>query len=427
MQKVLLSFLLLVSCVHNVLSQKYNTAKDTISVHIYFRQGHSTLDASYRDNGANLDSFISSLKRFQNDRSYKIENIRVLAGASPEGNSAINKDLSNKRAEQVRSYFNERVSFDGNIFHVESVGVDWQGLTRLVEDSDMPYRAQVLDILRNTPEWITRDGVVVDGRKRQLSMLAGGKAWWYMDTHLFPKLRSTSVRAFCEIVYIGSEEKPEPEEEEVVSLPEVNPEVETEIITEVEKLPEVIETESPAENPHAPKPFYMVLKTNLLYDVALVPNIGAEFYLGNGWSLGANWMYAWWKNDKHHNYWRIYGGGLDIRKYFGKAADKKPLTGHHLGLYSHMVTYDFELGGTGFLSNLSYGGGVEYGYLLPVGRRLNLDFGAGVGYLGGEYKKYIPDQNCYVWQSTHKRHWFGPTKAEISLVWLIGKGNYNDK
>ena len=33
--------------------------------------------------------------------------------------------------------------------------------------------------------------------------------------------------------------------------------------------------------------------------------------------------------------------------------------------------------------------------------------------------------NCYVWQATKERHWFGPTKAEISLVWLIGRGNFN--
>jgi hypothetical protein len=24
-----------------------------------------------------------------------------------------------------------------------------------------------------------------------------------------------------------------------------------------------------------------------------------------------------------------------------------------------------------------------------------------------------------VWDSTHKRHWWGPTKAEVSLVWVI--------
>ena len=50
-----------------------------------------------------------------------------------------------------------------------------------------------------------------------------------------------------------------------------------------------------------------------------------------------------------------------------------------------------------------------------------------MGYMGGTYKEYLPDNQCYVWQTTKQRHWFGPTKAEISLVWLIGYGNYNKK
>ena len=66
------------------------------------------------------------------------------------------------------------------------------------------------------------------------------------------------------------------------------------------------------------------------------------------------------------------------------------------------------------------GGGLEYGYSVPIGRTLNLDFGIGAGYLGGEYKVYEPIDDHYVWRETRQRHWFGPTKAEISLVWLIG-------
>ncbi len=75
----------------------------------------------------------------------------------------------------------------------------------------------------------------------------------------------------------------------------------------------------------------------------------------------------------------------------------------------------------------NYFAGVEYGYSLPIARRLNLDFTLGIGYMGGEYLKYVPQDGKYLWQSTHKLHWFGPTKAEISLVWLIGCGNYNSR
>ena len=91
-----------------------------------------------------------------------------------------------------------------------------------------------------------------------------------------------------------------------------------------------------------------------------------------------------------------------------------------------IVTYDFELGGRGYLGDKwSYHAGIEYGYAHPIARRLNLEFNIGIGYLGGEYKEYLPIDNHYVWQATKRRHWFGPTKAEISLVWLIGRGNIN--
>lgn len=42
-------------------------------------------------------------------------------------------------------------------------------------------------------------------------------------------------------------------------------------------------------------------------------------------------------------------------------------------------------------------------------------------------KPTCPLDGHYVWQATKNRHWFGPTKAEISLVWLLGRGNSNNK
>lgn len=56
-------------------------------------------------------------------------------------------------------------------------------------------------------------------------------------------------------------------------------------------------------------------------------------------------MYAWWKSDRHHNYWRLYGGDLEVRRWFGRKASEKPLAGHHIGLYGRIFTYDFETGG----------------------------------------------------------------------------------
>ena len=74
---------------------------------------------------------------------------------------------------------------------------------------------------------------------------------------------------------------------------------------------------------------------------------------------------------------------------------------------------------------MDLGGGLTYGYALPVARRLNLDFTVNVGYLGGIYKEYKPIDEHYVWQRTRRMRWLGPTKVGVHLVWLLGRGNKN--
>ena len=61
-------------------------------------------------------------------------------------------------------------------------------------------------------------------------------------------------------------------------------------------------------------------------------------------------MYAWWKTDRRHWYWRTYGGDMVIRKWLGKAAKEKPLTGNIIWAYTKQIfTYDFETGGKGYM------------------------------------------------------------------------------
>lgn len=187
-----------------------------------------------------------------------------------------------------------------------------------------------------------------------------------------------------------------------------------------------VSMQQPAAMESERRNFYASVKSNLLYDAMLIPSIGAEIYLGRDWSVSAQWSYAWWSRNSRHRYWRYYGGDISLRRWLGRGARSKPLTGHHIGLYAQMLTYDFESGGKGQMGNkFNYGGGIEYGYSLPVGRRINFDFTIGLGYIGGKYYEYTPIDNHYVWQATRRRHWFGPTKAEVSLVWLIGRGNRN--
>lgn len=169
----------------------------------------------------------------------------------------------------------------------------------------------------------------------------------------------------------------------------------------------------------------LALRTNLLYDALAIPNIGAELYLGRNFSVQCQWMYAWWSHRCKNFFWRIYGGDIGARWWFGKLARKSPLRGHHLGIYAQTVIWDFEFGGRGYMGGVpggaiwdraNFGCGIEYGYSMPVSDRLSIDFNIGVGYVGGSLREYIPKCGYYVWQSTRKLNYIGPTKLEISLV-----------
>ena len=132
--------------------------------------------------------------------------------------------------------------------------------------------------------------------------------------------------------------------------------------------------------------------------------------------MGLDGFFTWFSSDHRHRYWQGYGGYLTLRRYFDH------FKGHHLGAYALGLTYDVEWGGRGYqAARFGFGGGVEYGYALPISKCLQLDFSLGVGFQDGEYKEYDPVDDHYVWQATNKRHWFGPTKAEVSLKWVLGK------
>lgn len=195
-------------------------------------------------------------------------------------------------------------------------------------------------------------------------------------------------------------------------------------------------SESISTSNYAGHSFFMAVKSNMLKDVMLVPDLSVEFYLGNNFTIGADWMYAWWSKSASHRYWRIYGGEISARYWFGKAAHAKPLTGHHAGVYAGAFTFDFQLGKYGYIggkpghnlwNRCIFNFGIEYGYSLPVARRWNIDFTIGAGYMTGIVEKLRTLNNEDYWLKTSRRTWIGPSKAEISLVWLIGPDNYNKK
>lgn len=400
--------------------------QDSLRTTIYFRPGYSLLELSYRDNAANMKALTQGIQTIKGNPCVQLQHIRILSAASPEGNSALNKRVAKRRGERLRDYLKETLVLPDSIFTVSSAGEDWQGLASLIAKEKTPWRNKALQIIRHTPEWVTRNGKVVDGRKRQLQNLDGGKAWKYMLDNHFYTLRTGAV-VVCEVKTLAAESTPSAAEASQEQARSEQARLESASQSPSSPPFPAIPSQVHPESQSPPVASYFALKSNLLYDALLVPNLSLEASIGSGWTLGAGGMLAWWSKDAKHRYWRIYGGGLEIRKYFGTLSKSKPLQGHHLGIYGDFLTYDFEFGAKGYQSKATYAAGIKYGYSHPIANRLNLDFALGIGYLHSNYKTYVPRDGCYVYQETKKRKWLGPTQAEISLVWLIGKGNTNKK
>lgn len=387
------------------------------SVKIYFRQGYSVLDMSIRDNAEVLGRIADSLRWSYTDSLYTLKSVEVVGGASPEGTIPLNRRLSEKRANVLFDYLSQYGILPDSLTTFTFLGRDWGGLLELVEqDGNVPYREETIEFLRDIISRCEGGERLADNNVGRLSRFMGGAPYRYMYRELFPEIRASRVYLTYDKtrnpIYLPFAEAPD------VILP---PPSEAGIGRSVEARP-------------LQKPFYIALKTNMLYDALLVPNASVELYLGKNWSISGGWMHGWWKSDPAHWYWRMYGGDLSLRRWFGRRAGQKPLTGHHIGIYGSAFTYDFENGGRGYLGGqpggtlldrANFSAGIEYGYSLPVARRLNLDFTVGLGWIGGQYHEYLPIDDCYVWQSTSRMDYFGPTKLEVSLVWLLGRGNIN--
>lgn len=164
----------------------------------------------------------------------------------------------------------------------------------------------------------------------------------------------------------------------------------------------------------------LFVKTNLLADALIIPNITLEVPVGRHFSISAGGHWAWWENRNVNFCWKTYGGSLGIRYYFGdknqQEAANKAAAGHHLGIAGQVYTFDFH----GYQApKANWGACLEYGYRFKIARDFHLDACIGFGALWGEYHRYRRIDNHFVWQKTVRHCYWGPTTIELSLVYNI--------
>lgn len=167
------------------------------------------------------------------------------------------------------------------------------------------------------------------------------------------------------------------------------------------------------------------LKTNLLADGFLSPNLGIEIGLAPRWTLDLSGQVNFWDVNKHK--WKHWLVQPEARYWFCDRFSRHFLGFHALGgkFNVGMIQNDIKLFGVDYspLSDHRYqgwavGGGVAYGYAFILGRHWNLELELGVGYAYLQYDKFECAE-CGRKVGDNNRHYVGPTKAAVNLVYLF--------
>lgn len=381
--------------------------------HLYYKVNSNDIDPNYLDNAALIDRIIN---HFQN--SPRIDSVIVYSYASPEGPFSRNKYLAQKRAEAAKSFIlrnlpdTSALSKDNII--MRPVPENWAGLRDIIEYSyTRPDRQAVLDILDDT-------SISDETRKARLKKLDSGRTWKYILKECMPHLR------YATWVCVWVPLPPEREEIEPLALPHI----------QEDRLVQQFTAPEPQINytTREQRRTILALKTNMLYDAATMLNFSVEAPINEHFSVQYQHYCPWWNNGAKSAMQFLYMGG-EGRWWFipktrdwyhpdvisGKRKQRDALMGHYVGLYGAGGKFDVQYRDKlGMYQCYFWSVGASYGFSMPISRYLNLEFSLSVGYANVDYQGYHPAQDWSVLfrdkAKTGTLHYFGPTKAEVSLV-----------
>ena len=401
---------------------------------LHFRFDKSLVDSGYMDNGhtlRHLDGLLTDLRLCA-----RIDSVNILSFTSPDGDRAYNERLARRRSVAVKGYLIWKYPhLDQYRIHQHPQGENWGELRRLIaDDPDIPGREEVLEIIDRHKD--------SERCKALLKKLDGGVPYHYIYTHLLRYLRNASI---C-TVYLRPMKHPASEKPTALNTTRMSslhplasagdnsqPSADLKSAeTEYQDFQSAMLSDNAynryladlyLRTPRAP---LLALKTNLLFDALLMPNIEVELPIGkhNRYSLNGELMFPWWLMDSDKYCLQILMGGLEGRYWLGSREsrmNREVLTGHFLGLYAGGGKYDLQWDRNGYQGEFFIAAGISYGYAHSIARNLRLEYNIGIGLLRTNYRHYHARDNyrTLLWQENGRYTWFGPTKVKISLAWLL--------
>ncbi|MDR0962143.1 MAG: hypothetical protein LBM62_06270 [Mediterranea sp.] len=157
---------------------------DTLALR--FASGQSAIDPDMFHNKGALQVLKAAITQYAATNDLDDCTFIVTGYTSPEGGIEVNERLGLERSHALEVWLLHNTPLHREHLVVSSGGIDWHTLRRMVEESDMPARREVLHIIDYTPVW---DASQKKGRLGELMQLNGGEAYHYMEQHFFPELR----------------------------------------------------------------------------------------------------------------------------------------------------------------------------------------------------------------------------------------------
>lgn len=171
----------------------------------------------------------------------------------------------------------------------------------------------------------------------------------------------------------------------------------------------------------------VAVKTNLIGDALLSPNIGVEVGVAPRWTVEVPFSFNGWtlNNGRKWKHWFVQPGA---RYWF---CDR--FLGHFVGMHAHGGKYNvgslpggFKFLGTNFgalehnrFQGWFVGAGISYGYSWILGKHWNVEAEIGLGWAYTRYDRFECAGCGRKVERNRVHNYVGPTKAALSVVYMF--------
>ncbi len=147
--------------------------------YLNYPQGSAKIIPDFENNSSELRKLDDFIRQVFRDSLIYVDSIRLSGYCSIEGSYGVNERLAKTRVMGFKNYLDNEYDLSQRYpIRVNWVAEDWDELLKLVEDSDMPKRDEVIYLIENV-------GVFQGREKRLMDLDNGVSLQIYVQTFLF--------------------------------------------------------------------------------------------------------------------------------------------------------------------------------------------------------------------------------------------------